>query len=130
MSDPVTTLLEAIASGAPVPPGVLAEHARLDATVPGWRFTLDSAAAIEAQFAAWFAARGQFDELERLPLPGGELVRFLLAWTEQGIPHAAHQTHLLRVEAGQITADTMFCGGRWDAGRLAKMEEAATHARA
>jgi hypothetical protein len=128
MSDPVTTLLDAITAGEPVPPGVLADNARLDATVPGWRFTLGSGEAIRAQFARWFADTGHFDELERTPLPGGELVRFLLCWTEKGVPHAAHQTHILGLESGRIVSDTMFCGGRWDAGLLAKMEEKAAHA--
>jgi hypothetical protein len=118
----ITQLLEAIESGTPVPDGVLADTALLDATVPGWRFTTRGAGQFRDQFAQWFADPGRFEVLERTPVPGGEVVRFLLRWSEQGAPWAAHQTHLLEVDAaGAITTDHMFCGGRWDAALLDRM---------
>jgi hypothetical protein len=41
------------------------------------------------------------------------------------VPHAAHHCHVLVVDDdGLIARDTVFCGGRWDAARLAKMQEA------
>lgn len=123
MSDPVTTLLAAVEAGTPVPLDVLADDAVLDATVPQWRLFRDSGESLRAQFATWFADPGTFEELDRTPVAGGEIVRFILTWDEHGVPHAAHQVHLLEVADGRITKDTMFCGGRWDAGLLAEMEE-------
>ncbi|HUI02832.1 MAG TPA: hypothetical protein VLZ77_04780 [Acidimicrobiales bacterium] len=118
----VTRLLEAIESGTPVPGGVLADSVLLDATVPSWRFTTRGAGQVGDQLAQWFADPGHFEELERTALPDGEVVRFLLRWSEQGVAHAAHQTHHLEVdEAGRITSDRMFCGGRWDASLLERM---------
>jgi hypothetical protein len=118
----VTRLLEAIEAGTPVPDGVLADTALLDATVPSWRFTTRGAERVRDQFAQWYADPGAFEELERTPVPWGEVVRFLLRWNEQGVPHAAHQTHLLEVDAnGRIATDRMFCGGRWDDSLLGRM---------
>jgi hypothetical protein len=118
----VTQLLEAIESGTPVPAGVFADRALLDATVPNWRFTVRGADAVRDQLARWYADAGAFEVLERVPLPGGEVVRFVLRWAEQGAPFAAHQAHLLEVDdAGRIASDRMFCGGRWDGDLLARM---------
>ena len=125
MTDSVTRLLDAATSGEGLPEGVFAPDAVLDATVPGWRFAVRGETAIRAQLGQWYADRGEFEDLSRTPVPGGEIVRFLLSWTEHGVPHAAHQSHLIEVDdAGRIVRDTMFCGGRWDAGLLAEMEEA------
>jgi hypothetical protein len=41
------------------------------------------------------------------------------------VPHAAHQAHVLRVQADRIAEHTVYCGGRWPANLLAQMEEAA-----
>jgi hypothetical protein len=61
-----------------------------------------------------------------MPLSGGgELVEFTLTWEEGGVPHACHQVHVLRLERGRISADTVFCGGRWPASLLADMAAAA-----
>ena len=118
----ITALLDAVESGTPVPDGVLADAALLDATVPNWRFTTRGAGPFRDQFAEWYADPGRFEELERTAVPGGEVVRFLLRWTEQGVPFAAHQTHLLEVDtSGRITMDRVFCGGRWDATLLERM---------
>jgi len=79
---------------------------------------------VRRQFAAWFKEAGQFDVVERTPLPDGELVRFELSWMENGQPWACHQTHRLAVDNGRIVGVTLFCGGRWPAMLLAEMEEA------
>jgi hypothetical protein len=101
------------------------DGATLDATVPGWRFSLAGADAIRARFATWFADVGRFEELRRLPTPGGEVVEYLLTWEEGGVPHAVHHVHLLTLAAdGRIADDHVFCGGRWDATLLAEMEAA------
>jgi hypothetical protein len=93
----------------------------LDATVPNWRFTVQGATEVRAQLAAWFATPGRYEELRRTALPDGELVEFVLTWEERGIPHAAHQAHVLRVVNNRIAEDVAFCGGRWPASLLAEM---------
>jgi hypothetical protein len=100
--------------------------ATLDATVPGWRLHAAGADAIRAEYAKWFADAGHFDELRRYPVTGGasEVVEYTLSWAENGVPHAAHHMHLLTVRDDRIVADTVFCGGRWDAALLAEMEAA------
>jgi hypothetical protein len=100
--------------------------ATLDATVPNWRLHASGPAAIRAEYARWFADPGHFDELRRCPLDDGvgEVVEYTLSWQENGVPHAAHHMHLLRVRDGLIVADTVFCGGRWPASLLAEMEAA------
>ena len=100
--------------------------ATLDATVPGWRFRRHGAVAVSAEYAGWFAARGTFEELERVPVSDGEIITYLLAWEEHGVPHAAHHSHRIVVDpaTGRIAADRVFCGGRWNAELLASMAEA------
>jgi hypothetical protein len=99
-----------------------APEAVLDATTPGWRFRTRGPAAIRAEYAEWFADPGRFEELRRIPIPGGEVVQYLLTWTENGVPHAAHHMHVLEVQDGRIVVDTVMCGGRWPASRLADMQ--------
>ncbi|HVF19517.1 MAG TPA: hypothetical protein VNA14_04665 [Mycobacteriales bacterium] len=96
----------------------------LDATVPNWRFTVRGAQAVSRQLASWFADPATFDSLSRTELPGGELIRFQLRWSEHGVPHVCHQAHVVEVEDGLIVADTAWCGGRWDATLVAEMEAA------
>lgn len=103
---------------------VYTDDAVLDATVPHWRFKQRGARAFAAQVAHWFADPATFEEITRTPLPDGELVELTIAWVENGIPHAAHQTHRLTLAGDRIAHDTMFCGGRWPASLLAEMEEA------
>lgn len=125
MSDAVTQLLASIETGVPVPADVFAADVVVDATVPGWRLRLRGPDAVRDQFATWYADPGRFEEVVRTPIPGGEVIRFLLTWVEQGVPHVAHQAHFVTLDSlGRIGQDEMFCGGRWDAGLLAEMEEA------
>ena len=121
----VERFLDAIAAGAGVPTELLSPDIVLDATVPGWRFALSGARIVAHQYSSWFADPGGFEELERLPVEGGEVVTYLLTWVERGIPHAAHHCHVLRFDRdGRIKCDQFFCGGRWDAGLLAEMAAA------
>lgn len=122
----VDRLLDAACTGAGVPADLFAEGAVLDATVPDWRFTARGPEAMARQYSGWFADPAVMEELERHAVAGGEVVRYLLTWSERGVPHAAHHCHLLRFAPdGRIAADTFFCGGRWDAGLLARMAAAA-----
>ncbi|MGY2873713.1 hypothetical protein ACVW00_000903 [Marmoricola sp. URHA0025 HA25] len=120
----VSGFLEAVQEGSVRDRELWTDDATLDATVPGWRFHRRGPDAIRAVYAGWFADPGSFEELERHPIPGGELVRYLLAWTEDGVPHTAHHLHLLQVEDGLIRADLVMCGGRWPAALMAEMEAA------
>lgn len=128
LSVTVDRFLDAIAGGAGVPAHLLAADMVLDATVPGWRFTVCGSEAVARQYGVWFAGPAAFEELERLPVAGGEVVTYLLTWEENGVPQAAHHCHVLRFGgAGCIAQDRFFCGGRWDAALLAEMA-AAEHA--
>lgn len=122
----IDDLLAAIASGCGMAASDLySEDAVLDATVPGWRFSVRGNRAIGYQYAEWYAVPGRFDELDRRTTPGGEVVTYLLTWAERGVPHAAHHCHVLTLaDDGRILRDVFFCGGRWDAALLARMDEA------
>ena len=118
----VDRLLDAICAGAGIPADLFTDDAVLDATVPGWRFTVRGDEAMARQYGGWFADPAAMEELERHAVEQGEVVRYLLTWVERGIPHAAHHCHMLRIAAdGRIAGDTFFCGGRWDASLLAEM---------
>ena len=121
----VDEFLEAASAGSGVPADLFTPDVVLDATVPGWRFAARGAEAVARQYSGWFREQAALEELERLPVEGGEVVTYLLAWIERGVPHAAHHCHVLRLAAdGRIAADRFFCGGRWDAGLLAEMAAA------
>ncbi|HKH07204.1 MAG TPA: hypothetical protein VKA65_18695 [Acidimicrobiales bacterium] len=122
----VDRFLDAIRTASIPDADVWAADARLDATVPNWRLGVEGADAIRDTYAGWFADPGRFEELRRLPVPGGELVEYTLSWEESGVPHAAHHAHVLILgRDGRIVDDHVFCGGRWNAALLAEMESAA-----
>ncbi|HVE62265.1 MAG TPA: hypothetical protein VNB94_00485 [Mycobacteriales bacterium] len=122
----VDRLLEAIATGrGGTVAALFADDALLDATVPGWRFRRCGGRAVATEYASWFASPARFEELDRLPVQDGEIVTYLLTWLEYGVPWAAHHCHRLTLDAnGRICGDRVFCGGRWDAALLARMEQA------
>jgi hypothetical protein len=108
---------------------VYAHDAQVDATVPNWRFSVTGAAAIGAEYARWFSSAGRLEESERRENADGAVITYLLAWDEDGVPHAAHHCHVLtidpKIDGGRIVADKVWCGGRWPAALLAEMEAAA-----
>lgn len=103
---------------------VWAEGATLAATVPNWRFHRVGPDQIRETYRGWFADPAAFEHLRRSPVDGGEVVEYVLTWTEDGVPHAAHHAHWLDVADDRIVADVVLCGGRWPAGLLAEMEAA------
>lgn len=121
-TSPVDQFLEAVRTASIDDCDAWSPDARLDATVPNWRFQQRGADAIRETYRGWFADPGEFAELRRHPVPGGEVVTYLLTWREHGVPHSAHHQHLLEVAGGRIVADTVFCGGRWPASLMAEME--------
>jgi hypothetical protein len=124
---PVDRFLAEISEGAGITTTVWTDHARLDATVPHWRFELEGAEAVAAQLSGWYDAPTTIESAVRRPIPGGEAVELDLSWVQDGVPHAAHQVHLLTVDGDRISGDTVFCGGRWPAALLAEMEAAREH---
>jgi hypothetical protein len=118
----VDRFLDAVRTGTISDCDVWAPGAVLDATVPNWRFHRHGADAIRATYAEWFADPSRFEELQRQPIQGGEVVRYVLAWSEDGVPHTAHHAHFLTVVDGSIIADVVLCGGRWPASLMAEME--------
>jgi hypothetical protein len=118
----IDSFLRAIGAGQGIPASLFSPEARVDATVPNWRFTVAGRDAIAAEYSRWFADPASFQELSRSPIEGGEVVTYLLTWTDHDVPHAAHHCHTLKVDsAGLISEDTVFCGGRWSASLLAEM---------
>lgn len=124
MTDPIARLTAAIETATIPTADVFAPDAVLDATVPNWRFTVHGADSIEQTLAGWYADPGRFETLTRVPIEGGELLRFVLTWEEHGEPHMCHQAHIIEVERGRIVRDTVYCGGRWDSALMAEMAEA------
>lgn len=123
MSDEVVDrFVSAIESASMSASDVFAEDAVLDATVPNWRFRIHGGEEVRAELSGWYRQPGTFEDLRRTPLPGGELVDFVLAWTEDGVPHACHQAHRVGVAGGRIADLTTWCGGRWPASLMAEME--------
>jgi hypothetical protein len=102
----------------------LGDDVTLDATVPNWRYRVRGRPAVKAELSRWYSDPGAFEEIRRTPLPAGELVEFTLRWEEDGVPHAAHQAHVVEVTGDRITRDRVWCGGRWPAALLAQMAEA------
>jgi hypothetical protein len=121
-TDPVTTLLDSVAAGTGIPDDLYAPGAVLDATVPMWRLEAHGPTAIAAQLSGWYAAPGTLTDVLRSPLPSGEVVRYTLAWTEDGAPWVSHQVHLVAISEGQITRHEVWCGGRWEAALQAEIE--------
>jgi hypothetical protein len=121
----IESFLAAVTSGRIGTADLWTADATFDATLPNWRMRVRGGAVIRAELAGWYADRGRFEELERIVIPDGELVQFLLTWTERGVPHAAHQAHVIRANDERISAHVVYCGGRWPAGLLAEMAEAA-----
>src|SRR5688572_12785512 len=115
MTTAIDSYLDAIETGTSPAPDVFSGDVLFDATVPNWRFRLLGEERVRRQLAAWFKVAGQFDVIERTPLPDGELVRFELSWIEGGAPYACHQTHRVTLDKGRIVGVTLFCGGRWPA---------------
>jgi hypothetical protein len=121
----VDRFLEAVCAGKGIPTDLFTPDAVLDATLPNWRLTARGEDAVARQYSGWFKDEAVFEELERLSADGSEVVTYLLAWVEGGVPHAAHHCHVLRLAAdGRIAGDHFFCGGRWDAALLAEMAAA------
>src|SRR3712207_4928533 len=110
-TDAVDRLLAVVAGGAPGP-DIFGDDAELDATVPGWRFSV-TGDAVRDQLAHWFADPGELEELERHDTPTGAVLTYTVTWTEGGVPAAARQVHVLTLQGDRITRDQFWCGGRW-----------------
>jgi hypothetical protein len=121
---PVEQYLAAIEGATMTDCDALGPDVVLDATVPNWRFRVAGRPAVKAELSRWYADAGVFEEIKRTSLPTGELIEFTLRWEEHGVPHAAHQAHVVEVTDDRITRDQVWCGGRWPAALLAEMAEA------
>lgn len=120
----IDRFLESVKTGH-VTPDLYATQARLDATVPGWRFQARGADKIAAEYGSWFAGPSQLDTLERHSIDGGEVVRYFMRFDVGGEPYAAHHVHVIKVRDDRIVSDIVFCGGRWGPEVLAELGPAA-----
>jgi hypothetical protein len=120
----VDRFLETVRTGR-VSPDLYAEGARLDATVPGWRFQANGPIQIAAEYSSWFSCPSVLHTVERHPIEGGEVVRYFHTFEVGGKIHAAHHLHVLQVEGDRIVSDVVFCGGRWGPEVLAQLGPAA-----
>jgi hypothetical protein len=121
----VERFLAAIEAGGMPAQNVFTSDVVMDATVPNWRFAVRGDEAVRTELARWYGDSGVLEDVSRTPLPDGALVTFTLRWEEGGVPHAAHQAHVLSIEDGRIRGDQVWCGGRWPAALLAEMAGAA-----
>ena len=126
-NDPARRLIESIEAGTGIPTDLFAPDAILDATVPLWRYETTGGEAIGRELGRWYKDPATIDKVVRRPIPGGVALELDFSWEDGGVPHAAHQLHLLTIDGGAIAADTVFCGGRWNAELLAEMEAARAH---
>ena len=117
----ITEFLEAARSAAIQGCTAWADDVTLDATVPDWRFHRHGAEAVREVYCRWFSAPGEFRELTRDPVADGEVVRYLISSTDDGVAYVAHHVHRITVRDGRITSDIVFCGGRWTAERQSAM---------
>lgn len=119
-------LLHAIGAGE-FGDDIFAPDVTLDATVPGWRFPLQGAAAVREQYASWFVHPGRLEEVVRSDVADGTVLCFTRTWEDNGVPFASRQAHILEIDraADRICRVLSWCGGGWDASRLAEMEAAA-----
>lgn len=120
----VDRFLDGIRAGK-LPADLYAEDAVLDATVPGWRFQAGGSAAILAEYQGWFFVPSELLTVERYPIEGGEVVRYLQQGEVKGTTYLAHHVHLLKLDGDRIIADTVFCGGQWGPEAVAQMGAAA-----
>ena len=116
--------LNAIAGGAGMPDDLFAEDVVFDATVPNWRYETTGRAAVTSELAQWYRHPTTVERRQERTIDGGVAIELDLSWEDGGVPHAAHQLHLLSIEDGRITRDVAFCGGRWHADLIADMEAA------
>ena len=120
----VDRFLEAVRTGR-ISPDLYADEIRLDATVPGWRFQASGPVPIASEYSSWFSCPSVLETVDRFPIEGGEVVRYLQTFELGGETHAAHHVHILQVRDDRIVSDTVFCGGRWGPEVLAQLGPAA-----
>jgi hypothetical protein len=128
--EPINELISHIESGTMHTCDVFAADVVLQATVPGWKFSVRGSSPVRYQLAEWFATPGRFEELRRTPVATGEVVEFLRTWDEPTGPVAAHQVHILEVRDDKIVSARVWCGGKWSASQLAEMAAAEARAHA
>jgi len=112
-NDPIGDFLKAVETAAIDKTDAFADGVVLDATVPNWRFRVVGQQAVKAEYINWFADPATFVALERIPVPGGELVMYEHEFVHDGVRHRGHHAHHLVVRDGKIASDTVWCGGKW-----------------
>ena len=121
----IDRFLETVRTGR-VSPDLYADDARLDATVPGWRFQADGPVQIAAEYQ-------QLVRLARAcSRPSSGSRSRAARWCATSTPSRSAGSRTppttctsSQVRGDQIVADTVFCGGRWGPEVLAQLGPAA-----
>jgi hypothetical protein len=102
-----------------------APDALFDAHVPGWRFQLEGPEAITGQLRSWWPVQGRLAAWEVTTSEDGYVVvQFERWWRESDDDVNCRQLHRLRVEAGQVVSDVVYCAGKWGPALRAEMAAA------
>lgn len=105
-------------------------NALLDAHVPNWRFQLEGPERITGQFQSWWPTPGRLTAWGATATDDGFVVQFERWWQEGPDELSCRQLHLLRLEAGSVVEQVVYCAGRWGADLRAKMAAASPLVRA
>jgi hypothetical protein len=88
--------------------------ALLDAHVPNWRFQLQGRDAVAEYTGGALPGPGRFSDFHAEATASGDVI-VLFTWRhrgDQGDP-VVRQLHVLRLDAGRIAEQTLFCAGIW-----------------
>jgi hypothetical protein len=94
----------------------------LDMHPPGWRFQVQGADAVSAQ---WKAIVDQFEDfrvtwVRTTPTDGGVVIEWEMHAGHSDGEHLCRQADILHGDGKTITEHVVFCGGMWDAATIAR----------
>lgn len=105
--------------------------ALLDAHVPNWRFQVIGRSEVARFTGNGLPGPGHFERFEPEATADGDLL-VQLEWrqhTEDGTGARSRQLHVLRLDAGRIVSQTLFCAGVWSPALQQRMAAEAPLAR-
>ena len=96
----------------------------LDMHPPGWRYQVQGAEAVSAQ---WKAIVNQFEDfrvswVRARPTDGGVVVEWEMHAGHGDNEHMCRQVDLLQGDGSAITEHVVYCTGMWDAATIARQK--------